>query len=51
MLGRWDATNVVDAQVAVVTNIGMDHTEFAGPDLGRHRPREGGHHQARQRRR
>ncbi|MDX2378464.1 MAG: Mur ligase family protein, partial [Acidimicrobiia bacterium] len=33
LLGRWDATNVVDAQVAVVTNIGMDHTEFAGPRL------------------
>ena len=33
ILGRWDATNVVDAQVAVVTNIGMDHTEFAGPSL------------------
>jgi len=31
MLGRWDATNVVDAQVAVITNIGMDHNEFAGP--------------------
>ena len=31
MLGRWDATNVVDAQVAVVTTIGLDHTEFAGP--------------------
>ena len=30
---RWDATNVVDAQVAVVTNIGMDHNEFAGPTL------------------
>jgi dihydrofolate synthase / folylpolyglutamate synthase len=33
LLGRWDATNVVDATVAVVTNIGMDHTEFAGPTL------------------
>jgi len=33
LLGRWDATNVVDAQVAVITNIGMDHTEFAGPTL------------------
>lgn len=33
LLGRWDATNVVDAQVAVVTNIGLDHTEFAGPSL------------------
>jgi dihydrofolate synthase / folylpolyglutamate synthase len=31
LLGRWDATNVVDAKVAVVTNIGLDHTEFAGP--------------------
>ncbi len=31
MLGRWDATNVCDAQVAVVTNIGMDHNEYAGP--------------------
>jgi dihydrofolate synthase/folylpolyglutamate synthase len=33
MLGRWDATNVVDAAVAVVTNIALDHTEFAGPAL------------------
>ena len=33
LLGRWDATNVVDAQVAVITNIGMDHNEFAGPTL------------------
>ena len=33
LLGRWDATNVVDAQVTVITNIGMDHTEFAGPTL------------------
>ncbi|MGH9134243.1 MAG: bifunctional folylpolyglutamate synthase/dihydrofolate synthase [Ilumatobacteraceae bacterium] len=33
LLGRWDATNVVEAQVAVVTNIGMDHTELAGPTL------------------
>ena len=28
--GRWDATNVVRASVAVVTNIGLDHTEFLG---------------------
>ena len=33
LLGRWDATNVVDAQVAAVTNIALDHTEFAGPAL------------------
>ena len=31
LLGRWDATNVCDAQVAVITNIGVDHTEYAGP--------------------
>ena len=31
LLGRWDATNVCDAQVAVLTNIGIDHTEYAGP--------------------
>ncbi|GAA3747149.1 dihydrofolate synthase/folylpolyglutamate synthase [Spinactinospora alkalitolerans] len=28
MGGRWDATNVVDADVAVVTPIGIDHTQF-----------------------
>jgi len=33
MLGRWDATNVVRSQVAVITNIDLDHTEFAGPSL------------------
>lgn len=31
MGGRWDATNVADAGVAVVTNVGMDHLEFLGP--------------------
>jgi dihydrofolate synthase / folylpolyglutamate synthase len=30
LLGRWDATNVVDAAVAVVTNIGRDHTDGVG---------------------
>lgn len=33
MLGRWDATNVVSPEVAVITNIALDHTEFAGPAL------------------
>lgn len=33
MLGRWDATNVVNPDVAVITNIALDHTEFAGPTL------------------
>ena len=27
LLGRYDATNVVDAAVAVVTNVGRDHTD------------------------
>ncbi|OHT86808.1 bifunctional tetrahydrofolate synthase/dihydrofolate synthase [Mycobacteroides saopaulense] len=31
--GRWDATNIVDAPVAVITPIGIDHVEFLGPDL------------------
>jgi dihydrofolate synthase/folylpolyglutamate synthase len=30
--GRWDATNVTDAPVAAITNIGLDHTEFMGND-------------------
>ncbi|MCY4663637.1 MAG: Mur ligase family protein [Acidimicrobiaceae bacterium] len=30
MLGRFDATNVVDAQVATITNVGLDHTDGAG---------------------
>lgn len=31
--GRLDATNVVDAEVCVVTSIGLDHTEFLGEDV------------------
>ncbi len=31
--GRWDATNVVGAPVAVITPIGFDHTEFLGADI------------------
>ena len=30
--GRWDATNVTEAPVAAITNIGLDHTEFMGSD-------------------
>jgi dihydrofolate synthase/folylpolyglutamate synthase len=30
--GRFDATNVVDADVAVVTNVAIDHVEYIGPD-------------------
>ncbi|WP_137875422.1 folylpolyglutamate synthase/dihydrofolate synthase family protein [Rhodococcus sp. Q] len=31
--GRWDATNVVDGQVAVITPISLDHAEYLGTDL------------------
>ena len=31
--GRWDATNVADAEVAVVTNVSLDHAEILGPTL------------------
>jgi dihydrofolate synthase/folylpolyglutamate synthase len=31
--GRWDATNVADANVAVITPIGLDHAEFLGTDV------------------
>lgn len=28
--GRWDATNLMDGKVAVITNIGLDHTKILG---------------------
>ena len=31
MGGRWDATNVADGIVAVVTNVALDHAEVIGP--------------------
>lgn len=33
MGGEWDATNIADAQVAVITPIDLDHTEVLGDDL------------------
>ncbi|MGV9712313.1 bifunctional tetrahydrofolate synthase/dihydrofolate synthase [Gordonia sp. NPDC003424] len=33
MGGRWDATNVVDATVAVITPIAMDHADYLGDSL------------------
>ncbi|QXQ15701.1 bifunctional tetrahydrofolate synthase/dihydrofolate synthase [Skermania piniformis] len=33
MGGRWDATNLITAPVAVITPIGLDHTEYLGPDV------------------
>jgi dihydrofolate synthase/folylpolyglutamate synthase len=31
--GRWDATNIVDAPVAVITPIGVDHTDYLGDTI------------------
>lgn len=33
MGGRWDATNVIDAGVAVITPIAMDHADYLGDSL------------------
>lgn len=33
MGGRLDSTNVVKPKLSIITNIGLDHTEFLGPDL------------------
>ena len=34
ILGRYDATNLVRSEVAVVTNVGHDHLDYAGPAPG-----------------
>ena len=31
--GRWDATNIVNAPVAVITPIGVDHAEYLGDTI------------------
>ena len=31
--GRWDATNVADGTVSVITPVGVDHQEYLGSDL------------------
>ncbi|MBM7772475.1 dihydrofolate synthase/folylpolyglutamate synthase [Actinokineospora baliensis] len=31
--GAWDATNVADGKVAVITPIGIDHVDYLGPDI------------------
>lgn len=31
--GRWDATNVIDAPVAVITPISVDHVDYLGADI------------------
>ena len=32
--GRLDAVNIIDAEVAVVTSIGLDHIDWLGDDRG-----------------
>ncbi|GAA2802400.1 folylpolyglutamate synthase/dihydrofolate synthase family protein [Kitasatospora paracochleata] len=34
MGGSWDATNVIDASVAVITPVGLDHTDKLGETTG-----------------
>jgi dihydrofolate synthase / folylpolyglutamate synthase len=31
--GGWDATNVVNAEIAVIGPVAIDHTEYLGPDI------------------
>ena len=31
--GRYDATNVIDSRVAVLTNVGLEHTRWLGPTI------------------
>lgn len=33
MGGTWDATNVINGDVAVITNVSMDHVDILGPEL------------------
>jgi dihydrofolate synthase/folylpolyglutamate synthase len=33
MGGEWDATNVINAEIAIITPIGLDHVEYLGPDV------------------
>lgn len=33
MGGRFDATNVVDSDIAIITNVSLDHTEYLGSTI------------------
>ena len=35
MGGRLDSTNIIHPEVSVITNIGLDHTQFLGDTLGK----------------
>ena len=43
--GRWDATNVIDAPVAVITPIGVDHADYLGDTIAEIAGGEGRDHQ------
>ncbi|MGF2617275.1 bifunctional folylpolyglutamate synthase/dihydrofolate synthase [Rossellomorea vietnamensis] len=32
--GRFDSTNVIDPMLSIITNIGLDHTQFLGDTIG-----------------
>ena len=44
MGGRWDATNVIRAPVAVITPIAIDHVEYLGDDIPGIAGEKAGHH-------
>ena len=44
--GRLDSTNIVDGEIAIVTNIELEHTEILGQDASGDRAREGRRSQA-----
>ena len=31
--GEWDAVNVADAEIAILTTLGLDHTDYLGNSL------------------
>jgi len=33
MGGKWDATNIVNNKISILTNVGLDHTEFLGETI------------------
>ncbi len=44
--GTWDTTNVIHADVAVLTNVSFDHTDVLGSDSRGDRCRQGGDHRS-----
>lgn len=42
MGGRLDSTNIIEPEVSVITNIGLDHTQFLGTTLGAIAKEKGG---------